>query len=178
MFASVALSTVTFFPIRHVGWRSASVIDAVASRSRIPLAKWSAGRSENYPPHFRIRPSGDALENRAVLAVHRNEIGIAALPRLLHKLPGDDERLLVRQRDALPRVERRERRVESGSADYRVDDDVRVLARCRLDEAVPRLCSTAPALFPRADLRLDEPHVSRMKLAHLLGEQIGIAVRG
>ena len=60
-----------------------------------------------------------------------------------HEIAGDDERLLVRERDTLSRFERGERGVQSGRADDRVQHDVDIVARRGGDRGI------GPAL-PRA----------------------------
>ena len=69
-----------------------------------------------------------------MLAVHRHDLARPVAQAPLHEIARDDQRLLVRQRDALSRFERRERRIEPRRADDRVEDDVHVVARRRRDE--------------------------------------------
>src|SRR5206468_1916886 len=89
---------------------------------------------EDYTFDLDIRSAGDALQNGAVLAVHRNDLTAATGAGLGDERPPHDERFLVRQRDALPALERRKRRVQSRRADDRVQHDVDVLAPGCLDQ--------------------------------------------
>ena len=85
LFASVALSMVILRPIVHVGCLSASASVACSS--------WSSLHPRNGPPEaVRItrrtslrRAASDALKNRAVLAVHRDDLAAALLARLLRQ---------------------------------------------------------------------------------------------
>ena len=49
---------------------------------RRPLPKRAARRRDDHAPHLDARPAGDALENRAVLAVDGNDLAAAALRTL------------------------------------------------------------------------------------------------
>src|SRR5881394_3806065 len=118
--------------------------------------------------------TGNALQDRAVLAVYRNDFSCARRARLPDKISGDDERFLVRQRDALPALERRQSRVESRRADDGVENDVDVRARGRGNQ---RFRSTLPRLITVA-LRLHHSDERRRELPRLFSEQCGVAVRG
>src|SRR5688572_11029225 len=134
---------------------------------RAPPAKRSTRSGENNAPHFTARMPGDALKDRRVLAVDRYELAMPILCGLLHEIAGDHERFLVGERDALPSLESRERRLEAGHADNGVDHNVHIAASGRLDE---RLCPTAPALSC-LDSRLNHADESGSKPVSLLLEQ-------
>ena len=126
LLARVALSTVILFPMRQVGCRSASL------DRRVPHARFG-GHSRNGPPGARqdqaaepAVPPAHALEHRAVLGVDRHQLAAAGARRLGHQVARHHQRFLVGQRDPLPRPERRQRGVEPGGADHRVDHDVHV----------------------------------------------------
>src|SRR5665213_2393193 len=114
--------------MRHVGWFSASSIVALAKR---------ATRGGQYdPPHLTKWSRSDALQNRAVLAVNRNNLTTAFSAGPQHCITTHYKRFLVRQRDALSRVKRSERRGKSGSTDDRIDDNVHVRTRRGCNQAV------------------------------------------
>ena len=127
LFASVAESTVIFRPIDQVGCARASV-DRDVRRAR------PATRPRNGPPDA-VRTSDcdrvgstslEALEERRVLAVDRQEQPAAASVGGDGELAGGDEALLVRERERDAALERPERRLDAGEADDRVEDDVRL----------------------------------------------------
>jgi hypothetical protein len=69
-----------------------------------------------------------------------------------HELAADDERLLVRQREGLARLQRRERRAEPGRADERVQHQSASVSRRALGGVGPD--DELDALEP-PELRLD-----------------------
>ena len=90
-------------------------------------------RPRNGPPdpvstsavHLLGPPFLEALEERRVLAVDRQDPAAAARLRRGRELAGRDEALLVREREVDAVLERPERRVDAGEADDGVQDDVR-----------------------------------------------------
>ena len=66
----------------------------------------------------------EALVDRAVLAVDRDQLGARGAPGPLHDRTGGDQRLLVGEREAAAGLERGERHGEPGEADDAVDHDV------------------------------------------------------
>ena len=109
LFASVAESTVILRPICQVGCSSACSGVTSASSSRL--------RPRNGPPEA-VRTSEstslraaalEALEERGVLAVHRQQEPSPALPRRERELARRDEALLVRERERHASLERPER---------------------------------------------------------------------
>src|SRR5690606_10927507 len=99
-----------------------------------PLAERSAGRGQDHAPDGSLRCTADALEDCAVLAVHRHELAAAATQRCAHQRPTRNERFLVGESEPFSGVECGERRLETGCTHYRVDDDVRLRMRCRIEQ--------------------------------------------
>src|SRR6185437_13713008 len=58
-----------------------------------PVAEWSAGSGEHHPTQLRCRMAGDALQDRAVLAVHGDDLARARRARPPDEVAGDDESL-------------------------------------------------------------------------------------
>ena len=134
---SVELSIVILGPIVHVGWASAS-----CDRHRAQLARAAqsrkgppdAGEEQPAPRRVVLLHRGQALVHRAVLRVHRHDLGAGRAARLLHDGRAGDERLLVGQGEAPARLERRHRDRQPGEADDGVEDDVG--AAGRIDQAL------------------------------------------
>ena len=94
-------------------------------------AEWPARRGDEQPPHFLDALAAQALPDRAMLAIHRQD-GDAMLLRLGgDDMAGEHERLFVRQRDGLARADRRQRRLEADHAGGRRDDGLHVGMRRR-----------------------------------------------
>src|SRR5207249_2213512 len=120
-------------------------------------------------------PSGDALQHGAVLGVDRND-----LPTALTCGPGDElarhhERLLVGERHALPRAERRQGGLEPRRADDRVHHDLNIRPRCGLDQAFRTSSHPASRLPPPA---IDDPDVPWRPVGGLSLEKVGVRMRG
>src|SRR5712691_9578286 len=92
LFMRVAESTVILAPIRQVGWFSAS--------STVTRAG-SAGGGEQHPAHLRAVVALEALEDRAVLGIHRQQRDAALAGRGGHQAARHHQGFLVGQRDAL-----------------------------------------------------------------------------
>src|SRR5688572_28301340 len=101
-----------------------------------PIAKRSTRCSEDDPFHLRARMTGNALENRAVLAVDGNDLARSGSACLSHQVPRDNESFLVRKSDTLSRFERSQRCVEAGGADDGVENNVDVIASRGGDERI------------------------------------------
>src|SRR5688572_29837623 len=99
-----------------------------------PSAKRTSGGGEDYAFDFRARSARDALKNRAVLAVHRNDLTATLNACLLRQGTCNYERLLVRKSHTLARSKRGKRRVKSCCPDDRVEHDVRSRKRRGVDE--------------------------------------------
>ena len=115
-----------FRPIDQVGCARASSTVTCSSSAR--------ERPRNGPPEAvrtsdstvsRIAPL-EALEERRVLAVDRQQQAAAAAMGGDGELAGRDEALLVRERERDAALERPQRRLDAGEADDRVEDDVRL----------------------------------------------------
>ena len=126
LFISVAESMVIFGPMFHVGCRSAS--------PGVTSASSAADRPRKGPPEAvrisrrtsRRSPPVQALVNRVVLAVDRQDFDGSA-PRGLHHQPArHDENLLVGERDSLAGVDRGEHRLEARRARRREQHRVHV----------------------------------------------------
>ena len=76
------------------------------------------------------RLADEALEERRVLAVDGDHGRLVRGDESLHEFARDDERLLVGERDLLPRPDRRDRRPQPGEPDDGRHDDIDAL-RCR-----------------------------------------------
>ena len=91
LFASVALSTVILRPIDQVGCRSAS---ASVAPPIAPRVQCGTGRRDAVMMRRRTSLSGrpaEALEDRGVLAVDRDDLAATAAGAADGELAGDDE---------------------------------------------------------------------------------------
>ena len=95
--------------------------------ARAPAERPSRGRQDDAGDGLRIAPL-EALVERRVLAVDREELASAAAPGGHRQLAAGDEALLVREREGHAVLERPERRRHAREADDRVQDDVRLAA--------------------------------------------------
>jgi len=86
--------------------------DALERVARV-IAERAAGRGQDQPLDLVRLPSMQALVNRVVLAVHRQDRHAAAAGRLRHERAGHHQHFLVRERNRLPRFDRREHRFQS-----------------------------------------------------------------
>ncbi len=132
----VAESIVILGPMRHVGWARASSRVMRSKLSRERLRNGAAGGGEDQPAHVFGPAAVEALVEGAVLAVDGQEPG-AGLPRPgEHELPGHHQRLLVRERDVLARLERAVGRHEAQGAHRGGDHHVRLGPGRHLDHAL------------------------------------------
>ncbi len=139
---------------------------------RLPGAERAAGGGEDQPRELRGTAAGHALQDRAVLRVHRDDLTAPLARSAGDELACHHERLLVGQRDPLPGTQGGERRLEPGSAHDPVHDDLHVGMRRGLDEAGSTL---PPSPFPRP--AIDESNERRIPLLRLTGEQVAVRVR-
>ena len=106
-------------------------------------ARAAAERAARAGEHERVDllrlASLEALEERRVLAVDRQDPAAAPLARGERELSGGDEALLVREREVDAVLERPERRVDSGEADDGVEDDVGLRALEQLGQVAADL---------------------------------------
>src|SRR5690348_13752694 len=93
-------------------------------------AKWSAGRGHDQPRDLRRWPSAERLPNRAVFAVDRTDGDAAATSERDDDFTRADDRLLVRERDLLPRFDRLDGWKDCGVARSGDDDDVGIRVGC------------------------------------------------
>ena len=136
LFASVALSTVILRPMLHVGCRSASATVARSSCSRV--------QPRNGPPDAVMmsrrtslgRPVPETLQDGRMLAVDRDDLAAAGLRRRRDEIARHDQRFLVGECHALPRSQRRQRRIQSRRPDDGVDHDVHTRQRRGAHEAL------------------------------------------
>ena len=149
-----------------------------------PIAEGSSRRREHDAPHVLAASPRDALQNRAVLAVDWNDLAPALLDRSADKMAGHHERLFVRERNPLAAFERRERRVETNSADYRVQHDINVGPSRGFDETLtaaggPMSDVTHPQVGTRpiSAIVLDKTDERRPEYGGLLLQKIGVGER-
>ena len=126
LFASVAESIGDLRPHvpRRVGERvGAGHVRQLLARSAAKRA--ARGCEDDRVDRLEVAPL-QALEDRGVLAVDREEKPSTPLPRCERELAGRDEALLVGQRERDAPLERPERRWKAREADDGVQDDVRL----------------------------------------------------
>ncbi len=140
-----------------------------------PCAERATRRGQDESPHLRSVAPSDALQDGRVLAVDRNDLAAPLPGSVVRELPGYDERLLVRECDPLPGVQRGERRIEPRRADDGVQHDRRIVTRRGLHEA---LSTVAPAARRRRRVARHEPDETRPELFGLRVEQRRVPVRG
>ncbi len=128
-----------FGPILQVGWASASSAVTPPSSARVRPAERPARRGQDEPGDGRGIAPLEALEERGVLAVDREQQPSSPLLRGERELAGRDEALLVRQRERDAVLERPERRPNAGEADDGVEDDVRLAPLEQLDRVAADL---------------------------------------
>ena len=104
-----------------------------------PAAERAAGARQDEARDLVGRRALQALVERGVLAVDRQDAPAAALLRGERKLARGDEALLVREREVDAVLERPERRVDAGEADDGVQDDVRLRALEQLGQVAADL---------------------------------------
>ena len=79
----------------------------------------------------------ETLQDGAVLGIDGYDLPAAPAGGLQHDRTARDERLLVRERQPAPRLQRRHGRCEPGRADECIDDHVHVLARHHVEHGGP-----------------------------------------
>ena len=146
------------------------------------VAKRPAGSREPEFADGTGRLAVETLENRRVLAVHR-EHAHAVFARLAHHdFAGHDENFLGGDGDVLAGANRGERGLQSGRADNRNQNDVRRRQRRQLDQAFragKNLGRNAkPVLHFLRLRRIGDGNGLGPVLARLLEQQFGIVARG
>ena len=138
-----------------------------------PGPEWPARRREDQPSHFGRAPARDALQDGAVLGVDRDDLTSAVARGAHHQLAGHDERLLVRERDPLPRRERRQRRRQPRRPDDPVHHDVHVRAGGGFDQTIDAGPHSASGIPHPA---IHDPDIRRPPLGRLPFEQSDVRV--
>jgi hypothetical protein len=100
----------------------------------------------------------------------------ASVARLGDQRSAHHEGFFVGQRDALPAVERRECRVEAGSADDGIEDNVDVRPHGGLDQALRPGAPFVDRCVTPAGLVVHDADVRRMKAIDLFPQERGIRV--
>mmetsp|Transcript_25280 Transcript_25280/g.56730 ORF Transcript_25280/g.56730 Transcript_25280/m.56730 type:complete len:318 (-) Transcript_25280:161-1114(-) len=100
------------------------------------VAERSPARRQYNSPESTWRHALQTLEYSAVLTVCGEHVHTVLLHQGIDHRPTADERLLVRQGDVLPELDRLDRREESRGADYARHDGVGCRHRRGLDDAV------------------------------------------
>ena len=126
LFISVAESIVILAPIFQVGCWSASSTVTVASSRLGRLAERAAGGREQDAVHVAAVVADQALEDRAVLGVDRQQRDAARPRGRGHEAARHHQRLLVGERHGAPGLDGGHRRQQAGAADERRDHDVGV----------------------------------------------------
>ena len=183
LFMRVAESIVILGPMRQVGCARAS--------SRVMRSKLSRGRLRNgppeavrmQPPHV-LRPAAvEALVQRAVLAVDGQEPGARLARPGEHQLPGHHQRLLVRERHVLARLERAVGRHEAHGAHRGGDHHVRLGPGGHLDHALAaghgaQAREVHEAGEPLEGARVGDRHDPRAVPRHLLRQDLDVRPGG
>src|SRR2546428_6553793 len=124
------------------GWMAQRIIDRRCRESlNGPVAEWPSRSGQHDSTNLRRRMSGNALENRAVLAVDRDDFAKPLSARVSYQITRDNESLLVGERDTLSSLQRSKRGVQSSRTDDCVDHDIDVIAGSRGNQ---RLSSALP----------------------------------
>ena len=121
---------------------------AAGVRRNGPPEAVSSTRRTPWPGTPGLRAGRQALEDRVVLAVDRDQGGAAAARRLDQQRPGHHQRFLVGEQHALAGSRRRQRRRQAGRADDRRHHGVhrrqcRRRPRARPRPPAPRSCEPA-----------------------------------
>ena len=117
----------------------------VLDRGGIAAEERSPGRRERDAADVRDRPSFQTLEHAAVLGIHREHHASRSARDPGQELARHHHRFLVRERDALPALERRDGGPQSDSAHHGVHDHVHAVFFSQRDERFLALQHLAPA---------------------------------
>jgi hypothetical protein len=145
----------------HRPGRVAGGLDRRGARDALPRPspKRSAGRRDGRRGDILDRTGRERLRERVVLRIHRLDRHSKAARVGHEEDPGADERLLVRERNALPRLQGRVRRAQAGRAADRRDNDVGITLGRIEDGSRPgargdsRACQPALELLARGRCR-------------------------
>ncbi|OIQ75703.1 hypothetical protein GALL_426240 [mine drainage metagenome] len=161
----------------------------VAELSQLASAEWAARGCDDQAQHLARRATAQGLGDRRMLGVDRHDLSRSG--GLHHELAPYDERFLVRQRQRVSHLERRQRRRQPDRARDSVQDDVHLLASELLERLlagqVGRL-RRGPASFACEGShaiahivqgsRVGDCDQTRLELNDLLGEHGRIAASG
>ena len=124
LFISVAESMVIFRPICHVGWRSAASGRTAPSAARGISSKRASRGRQDEAAHLVGRAAVQALVDRVVFTVHRQNGHSVAAGRGGDQFTGHDQHFLVGKGDALAGFDGSHHRLEPRRACGRAQDDV------------------------------------------------------
>ena len=161
------------------------MLEGVGSGDRLeafafPGAERSAGSGEDDLRDF-LRTPLQALEDRRMLAVHRNDLAAVLRQKIVHKIAGFDHRFLIGKPDAQPRAQRIEHRLNASSAGDGADHAVD--AREAVGVIRPEIMITTKRRFILNAFEIfvcgfvGDEHVLRLILPHLFIEQRLVAMR-
>ena len=111
-----------------------------------PAAERSAGTGQENLVQFSGPAPREALENRRMLGIHRNDFGTGFGSTLHHKLAGTDKRLLIGQRNALFCLNGGQSRLQTDSAGHRGHNAVDAVQRRSFDQALHAASDPNPGI--------------------------------
>ena len=91
---------------------------------RVPTSKRPARGGKHQPLHRIGLASGKALQNGAVLGIDRYDLAATELCRPQDERAARDQRLLIGESEPVPRLQRVQRRLESGGAHERIQHHI------------------------------------------------------
>ena len=133
-------------PHREVGVGEGLLRGDVVQVGARHTAERPAARGQDEPPYFARTSPTQALSDRAVLTVDRDQL--PGSREGLDQRPADDERLLVGEGQRAPCAQRREGGLQPDRPCHPVEDDVdrtggQLAARVRADEDLRLVCRVA-----------------------------------
>ena len=151
-----------------------------ASSARRAAAERPARRGDDEALQRVARLGPQALLQRRVLGVDRQEAPAAAPQRVEHQRAAGDEALLVREREVRPALQRREAGLQPGGADDRVEHDVGPCRPHELGRTLRPLVHVAleDRARPRGGGRVAERDVLRPVRVRGRHERLVLAARG
>ena len=145
-------------------------------------AERPAGSSDPKLVDFSVLPALQALEQRAVLAVNRENLHMVFRCQRHNQMPGRDQRLLIGQRNVLSCLYGCHSRTDSDHPDNRGDQNIRFRHLRQFDQSVHagchtgiRICNPHPQI--RRRLFASGNRQKRMEFPHLLFQKLHIPVR-
>ncbi len=149
-----------------------------------PPAERTAGTREHHALQVLATLVAERHRQRGVLGVHREQAFRFPLHEVGDELAADHQRLLVRERQRLARLERREGRGEAGGADERVQDEVTLgvtgedLGGVRTDDQLDALRGPELLLHDGRRFLVRDRDRGRKELPDLPHEQLEVHPRG